>query len=246
MPLYQNTLQPPNLGTLSASQIPNAYWGSQALLETKWIYTGKKERKKWPCRESNHEQKEYPYINREYITTTPIKHWMKSQRYTCRGGNVCCRQRPSNVPKFAAIKFPHLGCHVAAESQECNRCIATKHSPLAPVRWSSLTSSPTFVASRYSSFQGWVPNFKITHPSRKNQVLPISTIWNTLQPRAPHSSDSWLTYLWPTARNTNLWSWYSPAFEPVVKTLSRHLNLHLNLQGGMDSHSSHGPSYNSL
>jgi hypothetical protein len=33
---------------------------------------------------------------------------------------VCRRQRPSNVPKFAAIKFPHLGCHVAAESQECN------------------------------------------------------------------------------------------------------------------------------
>jgi hypothetical protein len=31
---------------------------------------------------------------------------------------VCRRQRPSNVPKFAAIKFPHLGCHVAAESQE--------------------------------------------------------------------------------------------------------------------------------
>ncbi|KAF7369384.1 Cyanovirin-N [Mycena venus] len=26
------------------------------------------------------------------------------------------------MPNFAAIKFPHLGCHVAAESQEC--CLA--------------------------------------------------------------------------------------------------------------------------
>lgn len=119
------------------------------------------------------------------------------------------------------------------------RWITTKHSHLTPVRWSSLTSVPPSLPQDIVHFRDELPNFKITHPSRKNQVWPISTTRNTLQPQTPPSS--WLTYVWPTPWNTtrNLWSWYCPALEPVSNIfgwLSPHLNLHLNLRGGLDSH----------
>jgi hypothetical protein len=64
IPYSHQTLELSMLATCiqpgEAGQIPNAYRGSQALLETKWIYAGEKEREKMASQRIERRTKENP------------------------------------------------------------------------------------------------------------------------------------------------------------------------------------------
>jgi hypothetical protein len=69
-------------------------------------------------------------------------------------GHQMCR-------KFAAINFPHLGCHVAAESQEC-----TSRTPIFKLLECLISNiSSNILFQRSFSWNKKVDYVRIAHPS---------------------------------------------------------------------------------